>query len=62
MCELTQFVVSLSTNSIDASTLAQLFMYEVVQTFGMCSVMVIDDGSTFESVFISMCVVLSIQY
>ena len=37
-------------------------MSEVVLTFGMCSVVAIDDGSTFKSVFILMCTTLKINF
>ena len=62
MCDLIQFTVSSVTNYILAEALAQLFMVDVLLTFGMCSVVVIDDGSTFKSVFIAMCTKLKINY
>ena len=62
ICDLTQFVVSSTTEIIDAKTLAQLFMSEVVLTFVIFSIVMIDDGSTFKSVFISMCDALNIHY
>ena len=52
MYDLTQLVVSSSTICIAAERLAQLFMAEVILIFGMCSVVVIDEGSSFKSVFI----------
>ena len=62
MCALTQFIVSSITTNTDSCTLAQVFMSEVVLTFGMCSMVVIDDGSTFKSVFILMCTALKINF
>ena len=62
MCDLTQFFISSVTASIDAGTLAEIFMADVVLSFGMCYVVVIDDGSTFKSVFIFMCKALKIHY
>ena len=62
MCDLTQFVISSVTTSIDASTLAQICMADVVLLFRMCSIVVIDDGSTFKRFFISMCEALKIHY
>ena len=62
MCDLTQFVVSSVTHDIDAVALAQLFMSDIVMTFDMCSVVVIDDGSTFKGVFMLMCKHLKINY
>ena len=35
---------------------------DVIMTFGMCSVVVIDDGSTFNSAFIKMCISLNINH
>ena len=62
MCDITQFVVSSPTTDITAAHLAQLFMADVVLTFGMCSVVVIDDGSSFKGVFIQMCRTLDITH
>ena len=62
MCDITQFLVSSPTNDITAANLAKLFMADVVLSFGMCSVVVIDDGSSFKSVFIAMCDCLRIVY
>jgi len=46
MCDLTQFVVSSIIENPTAESLAQLFMEDVVLTFGMVAV-VIDDRSKF---------------
>ena len=62
MCDISQFVVSSATTDITAANLAQLFMKDVVLSFGMCSVVVVDDGSTFKHVFKLMCNALSITY
>ena len=61
MYNLTQTVISSVTTSIDASTLAYIFTGDVVLSFGMCSVVVINNGSTFKSVFISMYKALKIH-
>ena len=62
MCDLTRCIVSSITTSTDSSTFAQIFMSEVVLSFGMCSMVVIDDGSTFKSVFILMCTELKTNF
>ena len=62
MCDLTQFTISSVTNCILAETLAQLFMVDVLLTFGMCSVVVIDDGSPFKGIFVTMCTKLKPNY
>ena len=61
MCDLTQFVVSSPTTDITSVALAELFMSTVVLTFGMCSVVVVDDGSNFKNVFLEMCKKLNIH-
>ena len=62
MCNLTQFIVSSPTLDIDAASLAQLFVSNVIMSFGMRSVILIDDGSTFRSIFIGMCTSLNINH
>ena len=52
MCDLAQFIVSLVTSDVTATALAQLFMSDIVITFDIVSVEVIDDGSTFKYVFL----------
>ena len=54
MRDLTQFVVSSQTTDITAVALAELSMSQVVLTFGMCSVVVVDDESNFKNVFLEM--------
>ena len=48
MCDISQFVISSPTTNITAAHLAKLFMVEFVLSFDMCSVMVIDNGSSFK--------------
>ena len=62
MCDLTQFIVLSPTLDIDTASLAQLFVSDVITNFGMCSVVVIDDGYTFKSVFVGMCTSLNINH
>ena len=47
MCDLTQFVISTITFNITSRALAKLFILDVILSFGMCAVVVIDDGRTF---------------
>ena len=61
MCYLTQFIVSSITCKIDSVSLAQLFMSDVVLSFGMCSVVVADDESPFKGAFTAMCLALKIN-
>ena len=62
MCDISQFVISSPTTDITAAHLTQLFVADVVLSFGMCSVVVIDDGSSFKNVFKLMCDALGITY
>lgn len=61
MCDITQFVVSSLTVDISVASLAQLFVANIILSFGMCSAVVIDDVSTFKGAFISICIVLDIR-
>ena len=62
MCDLTKFVVSTITFNITSHELAKLFMADVILSFEMCAIVVIDDGSTFKGNLILMCKALKIQY
>ena len=48
MCDLMHFVVSTPTKNTTAENVVELFMEEVLLNFGMCAVIVIDDGSTLK--------------
>ena len=62
MCDITQFTIATPTFNITAAYLATQFMEHVVLTFGMCAVVVIDDGSPFKSTFKELCDILRIRY
>ena len=51
MCDLTQFVVSILVQEATARTLGKLFFENVVFTFGMVGVVVVDADSKFLSIF-----------
>ena len=51
MCDITQFIISSPKINITAVHLTQLFMFEVVLSFGMCLVVVVDDGCSFKGFF-----------
>ena len=61
MCDLTQFVVSVITDKVTAASLAEIFMERVILTYGMCAVVVVDDGSNFKAEFAKMCEILGIK-
>ena len=62
MCDLTQFVVSSATENPTAESLAQTFMEDVVLTFGMVAVVVVDADSKFLREFEEMCKALKMVF
>ena len=62
MCDMCQFVISIPIKNMSASYLARLFMEQVLLKFGICAVVVIDDGSTFRGLFEEMCSLLKIRF
>ena len=55
MCDLTQFVVSILVQEATAEMLGKLFLENVVFTFGMVAVVVVDADSKFLGMFEEMC-------
>ena len=51
-CDMTRFVVSIGTECITASFLAQLLMEGVLLKFELCAVIVVDADSKFKSTFV----------
>ena len=62
MCDLTQFIVSSVIENPIAASLAQLFMEDVVLTFGMVAVVVVDADSKFLGEFEEMCKALKMIF
>ena len=62
MCDITQFVVVVPVPNEVASTLAEHFMQHVLLKFGICHLVILDDGSPFKGVFSAMCKALHINY
>merc|ERR1711884_245058 len=60
MCDLTQFVISSLVTDPTASSLAKIFMENVVLSFGMVAVVVVDADSKFKGVFEELCKILKI--
>ena len=54
MCDLTQFLISSITINTKVESLAKLFMEEVMLSFGMVSVVLLDTDSRFRCVFEAM--------
>ena len=51
MCGLTKFVISIIVDDACSEILSKLFMEEVVLSFGMVAVVIIDADSKFLSLF-----------
>ena len=62
MCDMTQFMIMIPTPDIHTHTLAKLFMQDVLLKIGFCSMVVVDDGSSFKDTFKEMCNTLNIHY
>lgn len=62
MCDLTQFIVSSVVKNPDAALLAKTLMEDVILTFGICTVVVVDSDSKFKSIFEDMCTKLNLMY
>ena len=62
ICNLAQFVVSTPTFDITAAALEKLFMEEVLLTFGMFTVVVVDYRSNFKGIFKEICEHFKLTY
>ena len=62
MCDMSQFVVVVSVPNESSATLAYFFMQHVLLKFGLCHLVVLDDGSHFQGAFIAMYDALSLNY
>ena len=62
MCDITGFVVAVITDNITAENIVRLFMEDVILKYGICAVVVVDDGSSFKGTFENMCTILDITY
>ena len=60
MCDMMQFVALLPVPNKVTSTLAEHFMQHVLLKFGICHLVVLDDGSPFKGGSSAMCKVLRI--
>ena len=62
MCDMSQFVVVVPVPDESSATLASFFMQYVIMKFGICHLVVLDDGSPFKGSFIAMCDTLNLNY
>ena len=61
ICDMTQFVIIVPVPDEVASTLAEHFMQHVLLKFGICHLVILDDGILFKGVFSAMCKALRIN-
>ena len=62
MCDMTQFVVVVPIPDETSATLASHFKQHVLLKFGICHLVVIDDGTPFKGAFAAMCQALYLNY
>ena len=62
MCDMSQFVIVVPVPNESYATLSSFFMQHVLVKFGLCHLVVLDDGSPFKGAFIAMCNALSLNY
>eukprot|EP00978_Attheya_sp_CCMP212_P008208 scaffold19187_cov69-Attheya_sp.AAC.2 len=61
MCDMTQFVVVVPVQQTTTAYLARMFMEHVLMKFGVCAIVVVDEGSTFNPAFVDMCACLKLR-
>ena len=61
MCDLSQFVVVVLVTNESSATLTEYFFEHVLMKFGLCHLVVIDDGTLFKGSFVAMCKALDLN-
>ena len=61
MCGMTEFVMRVAITMTEASYLARMFMEHILLKFGLCIMVVCDDGNDFRGTFGKMCDDLNIR-
>ena len=62
MCDLTQFVVSILVEEATSEMMEKLFIEQIVFTFRMVAIVIVDAGSKFLVLFEEMCRVLGFKF
>ena len=62
MCDLTQFIVSCILIDTRSEALSKIFIEQVILTFGMVAVVVVDADNRFRSTFEAMCKLLKLTF
>ena len=60
--DMSQFVVVVPISNECIATLASYFMQHVSMKFGLCQLVVLDDGNPFKGFFITMCKSLNLNH
>ena len=55
MCNMTQFVVVIPVLDESFATLSSYFIQHVLMKFGLCHLVVLDDGTPIKGAYIAMC-------
>ena len=62
ICNISQFLVSVSVSDESSSILAEYFSQHFLMKFGVCHLVILDDGGPFKGIFISICKILNLYY
>ena len=62
MCDISQFVVVVPIPDKSSATLASYFMQKILLKFGLCQLVVLDNGTPFKGFFIAMCEALYLNH
>ena len=62
MCDMSQFVVVVPVTNESSAILAENFFQHVLMKFGLCHLVVINDGTPFKNAFVAMCTALDLNY
>ena len=62
VCDMSQFVVVLPVPDESSAALADHFFQHVLMKFGLCHLVVLNDGNPFKCAFVAMCKSLKLNY
>ena len=62
MCDMSQFVVVEPVTNESSATLTENDFQHVLMKFGLCHLVVIDNGTQFKGTFVAMCMDLDLNY
>ena len=62
MCDMSQFIVVVPVPDESSVTLADHFFHHILMKFGLCHLVVLDDGIPFKGACVAMCKSLKLNY